>query len=159
VHLKNRGVELPVTLAGDGEDRAHLEQLVLARGLQGRVRFAGTLPPSGVADLLATADLFVIPARAEGYGLAAAEALISGVPVVGCTDGGGLTDLVPASGGGRLAEPDPAALADAMAALLGDPAAPEAAWQVGLGLRERLAPADAARAAIEWYHRALALHR
>lgn len=158
-HLRDAGREIPLTLAGDGEDRERVEQLVAERGLGSLVRFSGTLPPSGVADLLGTADLFVVPARAEGYGLAAAEALISGVPVVACRDGGGLVDVVPDSGGGRLVEPDPAHLATAMTELLTDPSAPAAAWRSGQLLRERLAPAEAAARAVRWYEQALALHR
>ena len=37
----------------------------------------------------------LFPAQGEGFGLAAAEALMAGVPVVACWDGGGLLDVVP----------------------------------------------------------------
>ena len=44
----------------------------------------------------------LFPARDEGFGLTAAEALMAaGVPVVACTDGGGVLDVVPSSGAGR----------------------------------------------------------
>lgn len=70
---------------------------------------------------LATADLFVLASRHEGYGMAYAEAMSQGVPVVGCHVGA-VPDLVPETAG-RLVPPErPDALADAMRDLIADPA-------------------------------------
>jgi glycosyltransferase involved in cell wall biosynthesis len=51
--------------------------------LQGRVVVHGPLPPAAVASLYAAADVFVLPSHQESYGTVAAEALASGLPVVG----------------------------------------------------------------------------
>lgn len=73
-----------------------------------------------VADLLAAADVFVLPSLWEGYPLVAQEALRAGVPLVASAVGG-IPALV--DDAAVLVEPgDPRSLADAVAALLDDPA-------------------------------------
>jgi glycosyltransferase involved in cell wall biosynthesis len=88
----------------------------------------------------ATADVMIFPAQGEGFGLAAAEALMSGVPVVACWDGGGVLDVVPESGAGRLTLPSPDPMADTVLGLLGDPDRLALARLVGESWRARLAP-------------------
>ena len=58
---------------------------------------------ASVAEELLGASLLVLPARQEGFGIAAAEALASGVPVVS-TPSGGPEQLIRRSGGGRVLE-------------------------------------------------------
>ncbi len=145
----------PLTIIGEGADRARLEELTRARGLQPRVSFTGALPPAEVAARLARADVAIFPAAREGFGLAAAEALMAGVPVVACSDGGGVLDVVPAQGGGRVVPPRPEAIADAIRSLLADSAARAAAAQDGRRWRERLSPAAVAQACEGWYREAL----
>lgn len=154
--LAREGRPVAVTIVGDGPERGPLEQLVARHGLSGQVRFTGRLGGQEVSRLLGQADLFVLPARAEGYGLAAAEALMSGVPAVVCADGGGLRDLVPAHGAGRHCAPTAEALAEAMRQLLDDPGARSAAQQAGEGLRRQLAPEAVAQRALAWYREAIA---
>ena len=100
-------------------------------GVERRVRFSG---PQAGADLdrsYATADLLVLPSRAESYGMVVAEALARGLPVVAAEVGGvpealghGVDGIRP----GLLVPPDdPVALRDALRAWLEDP-----------GLRRRL---------------------
>lgn len=80
--------ELPARLlmVGDGPDR--LTSLQLARDLAvgDRVHFLGSFPR--VERLLALTDLFLLPSSKESFGLAALEAMASGVPVVGSATGG-----------------------------------------------------------------------
>ena len=63
----------------------------------------------------------IFPAQGEGFGLVAAEALMAGVPVVACWDGGGVLDVVPPTGAGRLTLPAPEAMGDAILGLLAEP--------------------------------------
>ena len=153
--LRDTGQPLPLTIVGDGAARPELEQLVRDLGLQSLVRFAGAVPPSAIPDRLRDADLLLFPARAEGFGLAAAEAYLSGVPVVACTDGGGVLDIVPASGAGRRAEPAPPAIGAAAANLLAAPGARQLADAEGARWRARLSPAAAADSCERWYREAL----
>lgn len=109
-------LDLPLTIVGDGPLRQELEQLVLKLKLGGGVRFLGMLPSGDVARVLETADVMLFPAVAEGLGLAAIEAIMAGVPVAVCQDGGGVVSAVQAHGGGVVADPTPGALATAVRA-------------------------------------------
>jgi alpha-1,6-mannosyltransferase len=73
-----------------------------------------------LADLYAAADLFIAPGSAETFGLAALEALSSGLPVLSA-DQGGVAETVSRSGAGRLyASGDRAHLTEVAVALLGE---------------------------------------
>jgi glycosyltransferase involved in cell wall biosynthesis len=153
--LASCGHGLPLTVLGDGPERAALERQTARLGIESFVRFAGAVPPAEVITHLATADVMFFPAQGEGFGLAAAEALMAGVPVVACWDGGGLLDVVPESGAGRLTLPSPEALSDATLDLLQDPDRLAAARLVGESWRARLSPAHVAELCEGWYREAL----
>ncbi|MBA3345929.1 MAG: glycosyltransferase family 4 protein, partial [Gemmatimonadales bacterium] len=91
--LASCGHELPLTIVGDGPERVALERQVDRLGIGPFVRFAGAVAPAEVPAQLARADLMIFPAKGEGFGLVAAEALMAGVPVVACWDGGGVLDV------------------------------------------------------------------
>lgn len=150
-----RGWTGVVTVVGDGPERARLKTTVGALGLAGVVDFVGAVPPGEVPRYLARADACLMTARHEGLGLAAAEALLQGVPVVACSDGGGVLDVVPAEGGGRVVAPDPEAIAAALEQVLASPEARAAARRIGELWRERLSADHAADRCLEWYTRAL----
>ena len=156
---RERGLELPLTIVGDGPERARLKVQAGGLGLGDVVRFAGEVPPSRVPDHLACADLCLMTAEREGLGLAAAEALMQGVPVLACVDGGGLLDVVPAAGGGRVVAPTAEAIAEGMLDLLADGAAPDGAWEAGTAWSRRLTPEAVAERCEGWYHRALEARR
>jgi len=84
--------EIPskLLLIGDGPERNHLEQLCRKIGLCDQIRFLGK--QSAVEELLAVADLFMIPSENESFGLAALEAMACGVPVIS-SNAGGLPEL------------------------------------------------------------------
>ncbi len=108
-------------LAGDGEDRALVQSLrdQVARGGMGdRVRFMGWVEEEEKAELLKLADLFVFPSRKESFGLAAAEAISSGLPVV-LTKDCGIAPLIDGVGG-VVCEYGARPLADAISGVLED---------------------------------------
>lgn len=145
--LHRRGRPVPLTVIGDGPERAALERRAVEAGIAGATRFVGLVAPDAIADTIGDADVFAFAATAEGYGLAAAEALMLGVPVAALRSGGGVADIVPETGGGRLvASDDAAALAAAIEELIADPTSRSAAARAGARLRERLAPAGRAAA-------------
>ena len=86
--------ELPgvhLEIAGAGSEQAALQSEVQVLGLGDAVTFVGWQPD--VWPWLARWDIFVQPSLAEGFGMAALEAMEAGLPVVG-TAVGGLSELI-----------------------------------------------------------------
>lgn len=73
-------------MIGDGPDRPRAVELAAELGVSGRVSFLGSFPR--IEHLLAISDLFVLPSDKESFGLAALEAMASGVPVIASRLGG-----------------------------------------------------------------------
>jgi N-acetyl-alpha-D-glucosaminyl L-malate synthase BshA len=73
-------------LVGDGPLIPQLKQVVRERGLQPFVEFLG--PVQNIERVLQVADVFLLPSESESFGLAAAEALACGTPVVASRVGG-----------------------------------------------------------------------
>jgi teichuronic acid biosynthesis glycosyltransferase TuaC len=77
-----------LVILGDGEDRGSLESLVDSLGLSSRVRFAGLADREAVLTWLGWCDVLVSTSDHESFGLAIAEALATGRPVVVTASGG-----------------------------------------------------------------------
>lgn len=73
-------------LVGDGPERPRLERMTRELGLYDNVRFLGK--QDAIEEILAVADLFVIPSENESFGLAALEAMACQVPVISSNAGG-----------------------------------------------------------------------
>jgi len=153
--LRSQGSRAACTIVGDGPLRSELVALVTDLGLSRDVRFVGAVAPARVPDFLATADCCVMVAQDEGFGLVAVEALMQGVPVVACSDGGGLLDIVNSPDAGTIVAPDPVAIAGAVHAILADRTASSAAHALGTEWKARLAPDTVADRAMAWYAQAL----
>lgn len=78
--LVAEGMNLIVTIAGDGDCRAELERQIATAGLEGQVRLEGYV--SDVDGLYRNSDLFVLCSRTEGLPLVLLEAMSHGLPVV-----------------------------------------------------------------------------
>jgi glycosyltransferase involved in cell wall biosynthesis len=142
--LRTASRPLPLTIVGDGSERGRLESITSELELEKQVRFLGEVPPERIPEVIGDADVFAFPALGEGFGLAAAEALLLGVPVVAAPDGGGVCDFVPASGAGRVVDAEPEQLARAIVELCDDPDARRLAAAEGDALRRRLGPSAVA---------------
>jgi len=106
-----------------------LRRQLIALGLEGQVQLLGQVDEAFLERCYTGADLFVLPSYHEGYGMALAEALAYGLPVVS-TRAGAIPHTVPADASVLVPPGDSVALADALATLLDD-----------AGLRQRLASA------------------
>jgi N-acetyl-alpha-D-glucosaminyl L-malate synthase BshA len=80
-----------LVLVGDGPERPRAVERAEELGVGDRVLFLGK--HQSVEELLACADLFLLPSKNESFGLAALEALSCGTPVI-ASDTGGLPELV-----------------------------------------------------------------
>jgi glycosyltransferase involved in cell wall biosynthesis len=127
-----RAPEARVAIVGDGPMRDALHARAARLGLDGEPRFAFLPFSPPVTRYLRALDVFVLPSAWEAFPIGVLEALACGVPQV-VTDVGGSAEAVTASTGAVVAPGDPVALADAVAALVADPA-------------RRAAAADASRA-------------
>lgn len=111
--------EIRLLLAGDGDLRKGLEAKCAAKGLSDRISFLGSRPD--VADLLALADIFVLPSLWEGTSLALLEAMAASRPIV-ATDIPGNAAVLGSPPCAVLVPPaDSEALAEAISDLLDQP--------------------------------------
>jgi glycosyltransferase involved in cell wall biosynthesis len=131
--------ELPwrLTIAGDltrdPDEAARLDINITHHKLAGRISALGAVSSERLAALYDDADLFVLASRFEGYGMAYAEALSHGLPVIGTT-AGAIPDTVSQEAGVLVSPGDVDALARALRSVI-----------VDAGLRRQLS--DAAFAA------------
>ena len=125
--LKDEYPDLVWVIAGEGNDRPHVEGLVRSLGLDDRVRLVGRRPPAEIDLLYRIADVFVMPSRregidVEGFGIAFVEAALRRLPVVAGRHGG-VPEAVGDNLSGILVDPsDRLDVARAIRTLLDDPA-------------------------------------
>lgn len=126
---------------------ASLRAALASTGLAARVQLHGEVSPETLDRLYSRADLFVLTSRHEGYGMALAEAMSYGIPVVS-TCAGAIPHTVP-EGAGILVPPgDIGAIADALRQLMNDTAKRHAMGRAARAVRRHSWP-EAARRFIE----------
>ena len=113
-----------LTIAGDRsrdlKAAAQLDADIARFNLDGRVAVLGAVSSEHLAELYASADLFALASRFEGYGMAYAEAIAHGLPVIGTT-AGAILDTVPVGAGLLVAPDDAGALALALRRVIENP--------------------------------------
>ena len=119
-HLQQVLPEATLTVIGDGPERPTLEAESKRMGLSATIRFVGERPADVVRKHLHQANVFVLPSRNEGFGLALMEAMACGLAAV-ATSVGGVPGILTPETGILVAPEEPEGLADALAALLKDP--------------------------------------
>ncbi len=132
------------SLEAEPATAASLRRTISDHGLEDRGRLVGEVPHEALAKMYRRADVFVLASVFESFGMALAEALAHGLPVVSTT-GGAIPEIVPRTAG-LLVEPgDPKGLAEALEAVIADPE-----------LRARLAAGahEAGRRLPSWDHAA-----
>ena len=126
------------TIAGSLDQSPETAALVRRKlaeyGFEERVQLAGQLDEATLSSLYSSADIFALASFYEGYGMAFAEAMAHGLPVVASGEGA-VRDTVPASAGFVCAAGDKAAFAEALRVLLSNTALrkekAEGAWRHG----------------------------
>ncbi len=81
-HSISQQQNVELILVGDGPLRDNLESLAINLGIDDKVQFTGKVPREHVYKIFAHSDIFVIPSLAEGFCVAAVEAMAAGLPVV-----------------------------------------------------------------------------
>lgn len=118
--LRERHPGVRVVVAGDGPHAEDLREHADRAGVLDTVEFVGFVGGHDLPALYAAADCLVVPSRYEPFGLVALEAAAAGTVVV-ATDVGGLGEIVePGVTGMSFPASDPAALAEAVSAVLSD---------------------------------------
>ena len=110
-------------MVGDGPDRVRAGKRAVELGVADRVTFLGK--HTSVDELLACADLFLLPSESESFGLAALEAMACGTPVVASRVGGLPEVVTEGESGFLLPVGDVEGMAEASLRLLRD----DALWQ------------------------------
>lgn len=120
--LHRQGYNFHLILAGSGDLDyiAALERLATSLELTDRVSFAGLVVGAAKEQLLQGADVFVLPSFSENFGIAVAEALSAGLPVV-ITPGVQIAPEIAAANAGLVIPGEVEPLANAIAQLLSNP--------------------------------------
>jgi glycosyltransferase involved in cell wall biosynthesis len=114
-----KGLDLNLTIIGDGKHRPELEQQAADLGIQARVKFLGKLPAGDrIFAELDRADLFLMPSFQEGLPRAMVEAMARAKPCIG-TSVGGIPELLPPEA--RVKAGDANALAEKIEAVITNP--------------------------------------
>jgi len=136
----------------DPEFAAELSALVSTLGIKGAMAFIPSIGEAALDKLWATADLFALASRWEGYPAMVAEALRRGVPVA-LTAEGEAARFVPAEGGAVCAPEDYEGLSKAMRRLIFDPELrrrfADHAWEAGQRLPDLASAARTLLQALE----------
>lgn len=120
--LREAGRRVPIraTIVGDGPAARGARRFLREHRMEHWVRMTGRLDRAEVREVLASADVFVAPARRESFGLAALEARLAGVPVIAHASSG-IADFVRPEREGLLAS-SAKGIAEALVRLVTDDA-------------------------------------
>lgn len=144
--LKQKGLPVQVTFAGDGELRRELEAEVARLGVGDLVSISGWIGGARVRELIAESTALVLPSFAEGLPVAIMEAMVLQRPVVS-TFVAGIPELVKPGRNGWLV---PAGRADLLASVLADVLAtsPERLGELGVNARADVMAMHSVRAQV-----------
>jgi colanic acid/amylovoran biosynthesis glycosyltransferase len=133
--LRADGLDVELTIVGDGGTRARLEAMAEALGIADCVNFVGFEPEDGVRRRLADADILVLPSFAEDVPVCLMEAMASGLAVV-ATSVGGVSELVEHGTSGLVVRPgDVRSLTEALSRLVTDACLRQA---LGIAARQKI---------------------
>ena len=123
--------EASLVVAGTGTQRAALETLAAALGLDSRVRFLGEVSDDEVIDLYAHALAVVYPPYDEDFGYVTLEAFLAHKPVLTTSDSGGPNEFVIDGTNGWITAPEPGPMGEAIGRIYADRARAKAQGEAG----------------------------
>ena len=133
-------------VVGKGDDAERLRAKAGTLGLGDAIRFTGFVADGAMRELLTRSDVFAMPSRGEGFGLAYLEAMRRGLPCIG-SDADAAGEVIVDGATGRIVrDGDLAMLADAIVALLHDPERARAMGAAGRRREQEVFTFDAFRA-------------
>lgn len=112
-------------IAGGGAERSALLARAARLGVSKRLRLLGSVPHALLPQLFTAADVTLHPSLVEGFGNVRLESLACGTPLV-TTRAGDASLMVDGEAAGRVVDPTPQAIAEAVRSLLERPPSPEA---------------------------------
>jgi glycosyltransferase involved in cell wall biosynthesis len=119
--VRERGHDVNLFLAGEGEMTGELRQLCRKLGVDDAVTFVGFIDNANIVDFISDHHVMVMPSHQESFGVAVLEAGAAGRPVI-ATDIGGVPEVLRPEKTGLMVPPnDVGALADAIARLAEQP--------------------------------------
>ena len=139
------GAGIRCRISGDGECASDLRELARAEGVADRVEFLGQIDDERLVGELGRCRAVAFVPFDEDYGFVTIEAFASGKPVVTTRDSGGPAELVRDRENGRIVDPTPAAVAEALRGLIESPREAERLGENG----RRLSDAMTWRGAVE----------
>jgi glycosyltransferase involved in cell wall biosynthesis len=153
--VRERFPEAVLSITGTGPELAALTALAESLGVAAAVRFTGRLGRDAMAALYRSADVVLNPSRVDNMPNSILEALACGVPVVS-TDAGGIPYVVQHGRTAWLVGPgDEAAMAEAAAHLLREPARARELAQAGLAEVQRYSWPNVRGVLIDLYRQVL----
>jgi glycosyltransferase involved in cell wall biosynthesis len=123
----------------DTPTAAAIRRLICETGLEDRVTLLGELPATELQRLLDTADVFALATHFETFGMAVAEAVARGLPVIS-TRTGSIPGIVGDEAGLLVRPNDEEALTAALRCVIGDPTVRARLHAGALRARHRLEP-------------------
>ncbi len=119
VRVKEEVADVILAVAGPDENGhgRRLQRLAENLGVEGQVRWLGTIQEEAKYEFLVDADIFILPSYSENFGLAAVEAMAVGCPVI-LGRGVNIAAQVEAYGAGWVVSTEPEALATAIVGAL-----------------------------------------
>ena len=112
--------EATLLLAGTGEQETSYRVLSQNFGVEGQVRFLGSVPHDELPRLVAASDISILVSKSEGLANAWVEALSCGTPII-ISEAGGARELVRSDIAGRIVDQNAGAIAAAIRAILSAP--------------------------------------
>lgn|GEM_PF-65241 len=148
--VKRRDPSVTLTVIGRGDLFRELKNLAVRLNISDSVTFSGWLSRKEIAEIYHVSDAFVLSSRGETFGVAYAEALAAGLPVI-ATYCGGPEDYVDESNGLLVPVDDELALSQAMERMMAQHARYDGA-AISRSIRQRVSPETIASVLQETYH-------